>query len=128
MQLTGGGNVTFTFTDKAGTCTITENASGNDTFICTNLDTTGVDGTQFTVISGSDVLEIMQNLESYITTVDSTATGGQATIDTRLSTLVGVNGNNLETFTEGIFSDSLNIKMIQAFCISKLNSVKEKST
>ena len=28
-----GGNVTFTFTDKAGTCTITENASGNDTFI-----------------------------------------------------------------------------------------------
>ena len=74
--------------------------------------TVPVDGTQFNVVNGSSVLQLMQNLETYITNVDTAATGGQATVNTRLTNLVGVSGNNLGTFNESLFSDNLSVKQI----------------
>ena len=69
-----------------------------------------VNSNEFTNVSGSTVLSILKALETYISNVDSTATGGTATIDTRLSTLAGVTGNSMGTFVGGILSDNLSIK------------------
>ena len=74
--------------------------------------TVPVDGTLFNVVNGSSVLQLMQNLETYISNVDTAATGGQATVNTRLTSLVGVSGNNLGTFNESLFSDNLSVKQI----------------
>ena len=71
-----------------------------------------VDSALFNTVNGSTVLGILQALEAYIDTVDASATGGANTIDTRLSSLVGVAGNNLGSFTDGIFSDNKTVKEV----------------
>ena len=72
--------------------------------------TVPVDGTLFNVVTGTTVLGLMQALETYIAQVDTNATGGQTTIDTRLTTLSGTTTNNLGTFTGGVFSNNSSIK------------------
>ena len=71
-----------------------------------------VDGTLFNVVNGATVLALLQSLEAYIQSVDSAATGGQATLDTRLTSLAGVSGNNLGIFIDGYFSSNSTIKAV----------------
>jgi len=71
-----------------------------------------VDSTEFTTITGSTTLAILKALEAFIISVDTAATGGAATLDTRLDTLSGVEGNSLESFTGSTFSDNKNIKEV----------------
>ena len=71
-----------------------------------------VDGSLFNTVNGSTVLGLLQSLEAYIEQVDLNATGGAATISTRLTSLSGVAGNNLQSFTEGLFTDASSIKVV----------------
>ena len=71
-----------------------------------------VDPTEFTTVNGSTVLAILKALETFIVQVDANATGGSTTINTRLTSLAGVSGNNLESFTQGIFSSNSSIKAV----------------
>ena len=74
--------------------------------------TLDVDSNEFTTINGNTTLAILKALEAFIIQVDASATGGQTTIDTRLTTLSGVSGNSLESFNGSTFSDNKNIKQI----------------
>ena len=74
--------------------------------------TLDVDTNEFTTINGNTTLAILKALEAFIIQVDASATGGQTTIDTRLTTLSGVSGNSLESFNGSTFSDNKNIKQI----------------
>ena len=71
-----------------------------------------MDSTKFNTITASTVEHALLSLESFIETVDANATGGAATLDTRLSSLMGVGGNNLGSFVEGIFSSNSTVKAI----------------
>ena len=68
-----------------------------------------VNSSEFSTVEGSTTLAVLKALESFIIQVDSSASGGQTTIDTRLTSLSGVVGNNLGSFS-GLFSDSSTIK------------------
>ena len=74
--------------------------------------TVPMDATKFNTINSATIEHALLALESFIESVDSTATGGQATIDTRLTSLSGVSGNNLQSFIEGLFTDNQSIKTI----------------
>ena len=74
--------------------------------------TLDVDTNEFTTITGSTTLAILKALEAFIVQVDSNATGGATTIDTRLTNLSGVTGNSLETFNGSTFTDNQTIKQV----------------
>ena len=74
--------------------------------------TVPVDSTEFSTVTGNTVLAILKALESYIASVDTNATGGVSTVETRLTSLAGVSGNNLTTFTQNLFSDNQSIKYV----------------
>lgn len=74
--------------------------------------TVPMDQTKFSTVAGSTVEAALVALEALIVQVDATLTGGAATLDTRLTTLSGVSGNNLQSFTEGLFSDNKSIKEV----------------
>lgn len=69
-----------------------------------------VNPAEFSVVTGSTILALLKAMETYISNVDAAATGGAATIDTRLSTLSGVAGNSMGTFNGSILTDNLAIK------------------
>ena len=69
-----------------------------------------VDVNSFNNLAPSTVLEALTQLETLVEAVDVAASGGQATISTRLDNLSGVTGANLTTFTQGLFNDNKNIK------------------
>jgi hypothetical protein len=69
-----------------------------------------MDSNKFNTITASTVEHALLTLESFIETVDSNASGGAATLDTRLSSVMGVGGNNLGSFVEGIFSSNSTVK------------------
>lgn len=71
-----------------------------------------VDQTEFSTVVGGTILDLMKSLEALIIQVDTNATGGAATLDTRLSNLSGVSGANLLAFNEGIFTDNSTIKAV----------------
>ncbi len=71
-----------------------------------------VNNAEFQTITASTVLAALKGLENYIGTVDSNATGGAATIGTRLDSLSGVSGNNLSTFNDPTFPDNSTIKQV----------------
>jgi len=71
-----------------------------------------MDSLKFNTITASTVEHALLTLESFIETVDSNATGGAATLDTRLSSVMGAGGNNLGTFVEGIFSSNSTVKAV----------------
>ena len=71
-----------------------------------------MDSNKFNTISAITVEHALLSLESFIENVDANATGGAATLDTRLSSLLGVNGNNLGSFVEGIFSANSTVKAV----------------
>lgn len=71
-----------------------------------------VDTNEFNNIAPSTVLAALTQLEELVEAVDVAASGGQATISTRLDNLTGVTGANLTTFTQGLFNDNKNIKEI----------------
>ena len=74
--------------------------------------TVPVDSAEFTTVTGGTVLAILKALEVLINNVDAAATGGQATVSTRMDSLSGVTGNNMLTFTGGLLSDNKNIKQL----------------
>lgn len=74
--------------------------------------TVPVDSTEFSTVTGSTVLAVLKALEAYIALVDTNATGGVSTVETRLNSLAGVSGNNLTTFTQNLFSDNQSIKYV----------------
>jgi len=74
--------------------------------------TVPVDSTEFNVVNGSTVLAVLKALESYITTVDTNATGGAATLDTRLTSVSGVSGNNMGSFNDSLFPSNATIKQV----------------
>ena len=69
-----------------------------------------MDANKFNTINSATIEHALLALESFIENVDATATGGQATIDTRLTSLSGVSGNNLQSFIEGLFTANQSIK------------------
>lgn len=71
-----------------------------------------VDSNEFTTVTGSTVLAILKSLESYVALVDTNATGGTATVTTRLDTVVGVTGNNMGTFTQGLLTSNTSVKVL----------------
>ncbi|CAM0102713.1 hypothetical protein VPH5P1C_0018 [Vibrio phage 5P1c] len=71
-----------------------------------------VDSNEFSVVTGTTILTVLKALETYIADVDTAATGGTATVNTRLNSLSGVTGNNLTTFTQGLFTGNSSIKTI----------------
>ncbi len=71
-----------------------------------------MDSDKFNTITASTVEHALLTLESFIETVDSNATGGAATLDTRLSSVMGLGGNNLGSFVEGIFSSNSTVKAV----------------
>ena len=71
-----------------------------------------VNANEFNNIVPSTVLQALTQLEELVEAVDVAASGGQATISTRLDNLSGVTGANLTTFTQGLFSDNKTIKEI----------------
>ena len=87
-----------------------------------------VDNAEFTTVTGSTVLTILKALETYISQVDSNATGGSATIDTRLTSLSGVSGNNLGNFNNNLFPDNGTIKQIlEASLTEHLNATADRA-
>ena len=74
--------------------------------------TVPVDSAEFSVVTGSTVLAVLKALETFISDVDTAASGGTATVNTRLNSLIGVTGNNLTTFTQGLFSENASVKTI----------------
>lgn len=71
-----------------------------------------VNNAEFQTITASTVLAALKGLESYIATVDSNATGGAATIGTRLDSISGVSGNNLGAFSDSAFPSNSTIKQV----------------
>ena len=71
-----------------------------------------VDPNEFTTVTGATTLAILKALEVLINQVDAAASGGQATVSTRLDNLSGVTGSNLGTFTGALFGDSKSIKFV----------------
>ena len=71
-----------------------------------------VDANEFSVVTGGTILAILKALETLITEVDAAASGGTATVNTRLNNLAGVSGNSLTTFTQGLFTENATIKAI----------------
>jgi len=71
-----------------------------------------VNNAEFQTITASTVLAALKGLENYISTVDSNATGGAATIGTRLDSLSGVSGNNLGAFSDSAFPSNSTIKQV----------------
>lgn len=74
--------------------------------------TVPVNSAEFNVINGDTVLAILKALETFITDVDTNATGGNTTVNTRLSNLSGVSNNNMGTFTNGLLTPNSNIKAL----------------
>ncbi len=70
-----------------------------------------VDPSEFTSITGSTILEIAKQLESVITSGQSTQQNATAAVDTRLSNIAGVSGSNMGSFG-GRFSDDSTIKQV----------------
>jgi len=71
-----------------------------------------VNSSEFNTVNGTTVLAVLKALETYITTVDNNATGGSATLDTRLTSLSGVSGNNMGNFASSTFPDNSTIKQV----------------
>lgn len=71
-----------------------------------------MDSTKFQVLSVSNdnVESSILALESLIQAVDNAASGGTTTVNTRIDNLSGVPGSNLQTFSNGVFSDNSTIK------------------
>lgn len=103
-----GTGVGLTYTAATGSFELDLGTTGSEL----GAQTVPVDSNEFSVVTGSTVLAILKALESYVTLVDTNATGGTATVTTRLDTLVGVTGNNMGTFTQGLLSDNLGIKAL----------------
>lgn len=72
--------------------------------------TVPVDSNQFNAVTGNTVLDLLKNLETFMMEIDSAAAGGQATANTRMNTVLGVTGNNMTTFTQGLLSDNKSVK------------------
>ncbi len=70
-----------------------------------------VDGTQFTSIVGSNILDVAKNLEALILSVESTGNNGTAVVNTRITNLVGVSESNLGDFN-GLFTNDSNVKAV----------------
>ena len=104
-------------------------SSGNDYILYDNLNgsfslqlgtannqvgaqTVPVDNSEFSTVAGTTVLAVLKALEAFIIQVDTNATGGASTIDTRLTNLSGVSGNNLGTFTGPVFPSDSTIKQV----------------
>jgi len=68
-----------------------------------------IDGNLFTSITGSNIGEIAKKLEDLILQVESSGNSGTAVVNTRLSTLSGVNGNSM-AIIGALFSDNSTIK------------------
>ena len=67
-------------------------------------------GANFTVISSNGKIDdAMEKLEALIVSVETSGADGTATLTTRLNNLMGVNGANMTTFSQGLFSDNKNI-------------------
>ena len=87
-----------------------------------------VDSGEFNVITGSNVLDILKATEEYITLVDTNATGGANTAKVRLDNLSGTTGNTLNTFSQGLFSDSKSIKeILQESEVLHKNSLQDRT-
>ena len=101
--------------------------AGNGSFSL-NLGTTAsdvgaqtipVDSTEFNTVNGVTVLAVLKALEDYITVVDTNATGGAATLDTRLTSISGESGNNMGSFNDPIFPSNATIKQILEASLAK---------
>jgi len=66
----------------------------------------------FTEITPSDdkVSTALSALETYIKNVDQSGADGTSTLSQRIDALVGVTGNNLGTFTQGVFPANEDVK------------------
>lgn len=94
-------NITGKFSINFGTSTTSLGAQ-----------TIPVDNAEFSTVTGDNVLLVLKALESYIVQVDTNATGGASTLDTRLTSLSGVSGNNLGTFSGPVFPDGATVKQV----------------
>jgi len=71
-----------------------------------------IDPNQFSVITGSTVLEISKALETLVINVQQSSNDGTAVVDTRLTTISGVSGNSMAVFLEGLFPNNATIKAL----------------
>lgn len=81
-----------------------------------------VDSAEFSTVSGGTVLAVLKALEAHIDQVDTDATGGQNTANTRLDSLAGVTANHMGVFSGSIFADNQNIKQLLQACETQLAS------
>lgn len=93
---------------STGTYSLVLGTSANDL----GAHTIPVDAAAFNVITGDTVLAILKALETFIIDVDTNASGGTSTVNTRLSNLSGVFNNNMGTFTNGLLTPNANIKTL----------------
>lgn len=100
--------VGLTYTVGTGGYSLSFGTSAHDL----GAQTVPVDSNEFTTVTGSTVLAILKALEVLISDVDAAATGGQATVNTRMDNLTGVTGNNMLTFSGGLLSANKNIKQL----------------
>lgn len=87
-----------------------------------------VDSAEFSVVNGNTVLAVLKALESYVIQVDASATGGATTLDTRLTSLSGVSGNNLGAFSGPVFpSDSTIKQVLEASSTEHINAGMDRA-
>ena len=111
-------------------------SSGNDYILYDNLNgsfslqlgtannqvgaqTVPVDNSEFSTVAGTTVLAVLKALEAFIVQVDANATGGSATIETRLTNLAGVSGNNLGAFNDTTFPSNSTVKQVLEASLAK---------
>jgi hypothetical protein len=70
-----------------------------------------VNPNEFSTITGSTILEIAKQLESLVSTGQTTQQQATATVDSRISSCTGVSGSNLGNFS-GRFSNDSTIKQV----------------
>ena len=116
--------VGLNYTVGTGGFTLSLGTSANDL----GAQTVPVDSNEFTTVTGGTVLAILKALETLINDVDAAATGGQATVNTRVNNLSGVTGNNMGTFSGGLLSDNKSIKqLLQELEILHTNAIADRA-